>query len=69
VWGSSGTDVYAAGQDGILHYDGANWTRVQGVAASLFDIWGSSAANVFAVGEDGTIIHGTPGGVVTASRP
>jgi hypothetical protein len=68
VWGTSGTDVYAVGRDGILHYDGVSWARLEGVTQSLRDVWGSSANNVFAVGSDGTIVHGTPGVPVAASR-
>jgi hypothetical protein len=70
VWGSSASDVFAAGftvtqQDdefivagAIRHYDGSGWTAMTipntGV---LNDLWGSSARDVFAVGDDGTILH------------
>jgi hypothetical protein len=54
VWGASATDVYAVGSSqseaGILHFDGASWTK-QSSAAIPFpqDIWGSSSRDVFAV--------------------
>jgi hypothetical protein len=56
VWGSGGSDVFIAGGEVILHYDGTTWsqTSVTGDAGSL---WGSSGSNVFAVGGAGTILH------------
>ena len=60
VWGSSGTDVYAVGNEIILHFDGSAWTEVQTTVPQLSWVWGSSALDVFAVGEEGTIMHGTP---------
>ncbi|MEO7238223.1 MAG: hypothetical protein ABIZ96_06380 [Gemmatimonadales bacterium] len=60
VWGASERDVYAVGDDGILHYDGATWAKVPDVSAALLDIWGSSSVDVFAVGTGGVILHRTP---------
>lgn len=59
LWGSSGTNVFAAGDRGtVLHYDGSSWTPLDsGTEKNLRGIWGSSAANVFAVGFDGTILR------------
>jgi hypothetical protein len=56
VWGSSATDVFAAGTGGMLHYDGSTWSRMDS-AMIVQDIWGTSATNVFAVGYEGTIYH------------
>jgi hypothetical protein len=65
VWGSSGSDVFAVGEDGVIvHYDGnpeGEWenmpifpSRPNSLPGNykwrFWDIWGSSATNVFAVG-------------------
>jgi len=59
VWGSSGTDVFAVGQDDstnnsiIVHYDGSSWSTMDGGTISdtrLYGVWGSSGTDVFAVG-------------------
>ncbi|MGI8818822.1 MAG: hypothetical protein ACR2HW_06735 [Gemmatimonadales bacterium] len=50
VWGRSGTDVYAVGDGGILHYDGSTWsfsstvpgTRVWGTASEVFVLTNNS---------------------------
>ena len=60
VWGFSGSDVYAVGDQTILHYDGTRWTEVQATDSRLNGVWGSSPTDVFAVGSGGTILHGTP---------
>jgi hypothetical protein len=59
VWGSSATDVFAVGIDGvILHYDGSSWSAMDsGTDAPLAGVWGSSSSDVFAVGGSGTILH------------
>jgi hypothetical protein len=59
VWGSSGSDVFAVGDNGtILHYDGSTWSPMaSGTTNNLFGVWGSSETNVFAVGSNGTILH------------
>jgi hypothetical protein len=54
VWASSASDVWFAGESGLLHWDGA---RLAGVALpstspALFGVWGSSPDNVWAVGKD-----------------
>ena len=60
VWGSSPTDVYAAGGSVLLHFNGAAWTvqstGISGSNLSLLGVWGSSATDVFAVGSG--IYHG-----------
>jgi len=58
VWGTSYSDVYAAGIDGILHYNGTSWRSMDIPAGvSLQGIWGSSSSDIFAVGLDGAILH------------
>jgi hypothetical protein len=60
VWGTSSSDVYAAGPYGtILHYGGASWRTVaSGTAANLLALWGSSSGGVYAVGWYGTVLRG-----------
>ena len=61
IWGSSATDVFAVGEDGVvLHYDGAAWTLATPTRGGLLGVWGSSPGDVYAVGTAGTILHGTP---------
>jgi hypothetical protein len=45
VWGSAANDIFAVGAGStILHYDGANWSRMDaGVGVDLRAVWGSSA--------------------------
>lgn len=59
VWGSSGNDVFAVGDNGtILHYDGTQWRQMNsGTSETLYDVWGVSGSDVFAVGTGGTILH------------
>src|SRR6266566_1700240 len=59
VWGASGSDVFAVGDDGnIWHYDGTRWTSQQsGTTQDLYAVWGSGGKDVFAVGAGGTIVH------------
>jgi hypothetical protein len=59
VWGTSGTDVYAAGSNGtILYYDGSVWTPMTGNTTSdIYSIWGVSSTDIFAAGANGTIQH------------
>ena len=36
VWGSSGSDVFAVGYDGlILHYNGSSWTSMTSVPSGV----------------------------------
>ncbi len=59
VWGSSGSNVFAVGADGvILHFDGTNWgAMTSDTNVALFGAWGSSDSDVFAVGSNGVILH------------
>ena len=74
VWGSSATDIFAVGADGIiLHYDGnpeGTWSAMDSsiTTNTLNGVWGSSASDVFAVGDEGIILHydGNPEGTWSA---
>ena len=59
VWGSSSSDVFAAGDGGIiLHYDGSAWSPIKsGTTVELPTLWGTSGRDVFLVGFSGTILH------------
>ncbi|PYP70675.1 MAG: hypothetical protein DMD36_05960, partial [Gemmatimonadetes bacterium] len=59
VWGATGNDVFAVGDDGsIWHYDGTSWTaQPSGTTQVLYGVWGSGRKDVFAVGTGGTILH------------
>jgi len=59
AWGSSSSDVFAVGKDGlILHYDGQSWEKMtSGTSQTLTAVWGSSSSDVFSVGASGTILH------------
>jgi len=61
VWGTSASDVFAAGVSGtLLHYDGTGWSReTSGTLATLTGVWGASGTDVFVVGASGLILHGT----------
>jgi hypothetical protein len=58
VWGSSGSDIFAVGGNGIiLYYDGNSWSAMpSSTTVSLAAVWGSSGMDVFAVG-DNIILH------------
>ena len=68
VWGSSPSDVWTAGQDGLVaHYDGHGWARVvvpvadppsPATSGRLRAIWGSGPGDVWIVSEDGAVIRG-----------
>jgi hypothetical protein len=60
VWMVATNDVYAVGDNVILHSTGegdwtAEWTVPVGSNTSLWGVWGGK--EVFAVGENGTIMH------------
>jgi hypothetical protein len=59
VWGSSATDVFAVGENGmIMHYDGVEWIKMKSPTMEhLYGVWGSSSSNVYAIGAAGTILH------------
>lgn len=59
VWGASGSDVWAVGDDGTtLHNTGQGWQPiVSPTRNSLYAIWGTAANNIFAVGDRATILR------------
>jgi hypothetical protein len=62
VWGTSASNVWAVGDQTIVHYDGATWAPVAGGSGIvLYSIWGSSASDIWAVGSyagsTGVILH------------
>jgi hypothetical protein len=50
VWGSSPTNVFAAGDSWIWRYDGAQWVATSRESELYGAIWGTSPQDVFAVG-------------------
>ncbi|MDP2362827.1 MAG: hypothetical protein Q8M94_03555, partial [Ignavibacteria bacterium] len=55
VWGASPNDVWAVGGSGtIIHWDGVEWKKVQGIERryTLWAISGRSSNEVFATGKD-----------------
>ncbi|RME19478.1 MAG: hypothetical protein D6806_18225 [Deltaproteobacteria bacterium] len=58
VWASADNDVWAAGEDGVVHFDGTSWSFDEANASQeLMGIWGSSADDIYAVGKIGTLVH------------
>jgi hypothetical protein len=57
IWGSSGSDIYAVGPGGLLHYDGTEWTKVPGIKGDR--VWGPSPADVYVV-QATQLVHGKP---------
>ena len=57
VWGSSGSDVFAASDNGtVLHYDGRSWSAADSGAAVAFHRLAASDAMMF--GRRGFILRG-----------
>jgi hypothetical protein len=69
VWGTSGTDVYAAGVGTILHFDGQSWSEVLAVSARLAGVWAGSPTDVFVAGSSGTVLRGGAATPSAAVRP
>jgi hypothetical protein len=58
LWGSGPTNVYAANNTGVLHYNGTSWSHENAVRwRGTYDVYGTSASNVWAVGENGMILR------------
>lgn len=48
VWGLSATEVYAAHSEGVLRFDGTDWTPVPDLpACEHFSVWGTAANDLF----------------------
>jgi hypothetical protein len=57
VWGSSSSDVYAVGDQTLLHYNGNSWTKISDVGGNR--VWGLSREDVFIL-LPYAILHGSP---------
>jgi hypothetical protein len=58
IWGASASDVWAAGERGLEHWDGTQWGPVAGTEATpLFAVWGVSQNDVWAAGASGHFLH------------
>jgi hypothetical protein len=59
VWGSSLSDVFAVGTEGVIfHYDGSTWNIMNNdTSETILGIWGTSPSNVYAVTREGSILH------------
>ncbi len=59
VWGNSGSDVFAVGDNGtLLHYDGSAWSSMtSGTSQMLLGVWTASATDAFAVGNGAAILR------------
>ena len=58
VWGASASDVWAAGNRGLEHWDGTRWAPAAGTESTpLFAVWGASRDDVWAAGASGRILH------------
>lgn len=73
MWGLSSTDVYAVASNGVLHYDGTDWSMLPGLpSCEHFSVWGTAEDNLFVANECGvehfdstTWAYMDPGGFVT----
>ncbi len=63
VWSSGPNDVFvAAGEGGMLHYDGRSWRRMTTGNFSFTAVWGTGPNNVYATAKDldtgnGVVLH------------
>ncbi len=56
IWGTSDTDVYAAGDFAeVRHYDGTSWSAMGGWFGGA--VWGTSARDVYLMSWHGSILH------------
>jgi hypothetical protein len=56
VWGAAADDVWAVGEGGIFHYDGAAWSAaLPGFAFSALE--GRDATDIWAAGPSGVVAH------------
>lgn len=67
AWGSSASDLWAAGPSGIWHWDGAGWSQAR--TEQILDVWGLAADDVFAVGTSARILHFDGDGWTAQSPP
>ena len=59
IWGTSASDIFAVGKDGlIVHHDGSAWALQGGpIKSDWVDLWGSAGDDVYAIGSTGALIH------------
>jgi hypothetical protein len=67
IWGFAANDVYAAGYNSNVHFNGSEWTPVLLGSSGIFDLWGGTIGDLYGVGAKGTITHLTAG--VGAKEP
>ena len=63
IWASSSADVYAAGGDVLLRFDGSSWSKIPGLGGHT--VWGLSRDHVYLLDRDYEVdrdflIHGSP---------
>lgn len=54
LWGPTRDDVWLVGREGVAHYDGEVWSRVEGPSGPLREIRGAPDGVIWAAGESGT---------------
>ncbi len=50
IWGSSSDNIYAAGRDGLFHYDGSSWLLEEETATGVTErrgVWGSGPTDIY----------------------
>lgn len=61
LWGFSNSDIWAATNDSVLHWNGSKWSIDMTLADSdptgFYGIWGSSPSDIWLVGATGVIQH------------
>ena len=61
VWGTSATNVFAAGGGAIRRFDGAKWTTVYApVCADLHSVWGDSPTQMYVGAAVSTMLQNSP---------
>jgi hypothetical protein len=60
ISGTSSSDVWAVGRFGVIHFNGATWSKVQtGFAHVPIGVWARTPSDVWIVGTDGIDPNGT----------
>src|SRR4051812_31166996 len=56
--GTGAANIWAVGNDAILHHDGTSWSvAASGINQNLTAVWPTTATDVWAVGSGGAIRH------------
>jgi hypothetical protein len=53
VWGWNSSNVFAAGDRTLLHYDGEQWSLADHEMDRIYDLWGSKSGAIYATTSDG----------------